>query len=66
MAMFTVVDGCRLMVDSPKSESAFFFNHEPSTANCQLKMRAMILEAPRQPLRSVDLPTETRRRRRFW
>ena len=31
-------------------------NHEPSTANYQLKMRAMILEKPRQPLRLVDRP----------
>ncbi len=44
------------MVDSPKSDSAFCLNHEPSTANWQLKMRAMLLETPRQPLRAVDLP----------
>src|SRR5579862_5238770 len=44
------------MVDSPKSDSAFCLNHEPSTANYQLKMRAMILEKPGQPLRAVDIP----------
>ena len=44
------------MVDSPESDSAYCTNHEPSTANYQLKMRAMLLEAPRQPLRLVDLP----------
>ena len=31
-------------------------NHESSTANHQLKMRAMLLEAPRQPLRAADIP----------
>ena len=45
-----------LMVDSPKSHSAYCLNHEPSTANYQLKMRAMLLETPRQPLRAVDIP----------
>jgi alcohol dehydrogenase, propanol-preferring len=45
------------MVNSPKSDGAFCLNHEPSTANYQLKMRAMLLETPRQPLRAVDLPT---------
>ena len=45
------------MVDSPKSLSTYLLNHEPSTGNYQLKMRAMLLEAPRRPLRAVDLPT---------
>ena len=31
-------------------------NHESSTANHQLKMRAMLLEAPRQPLQAADIP----------
>ena len=47
------------MVDNPKSDSAFCLNHEPSTANYQLKMRAMLLEKLRQPLRAADLPTQT-------
>ena len=45
------------MVDNPKSDGAFCLNHEPSTANWQLKMRAMLLEKLRQPLRAADLPT---------
>jgi len=45
------------MVDNPKSDGAFSLNHEPSTANWQLKMRAMLLEKLRQPLRAADLPT---------
>jgi len=44
------------MVDNPKSDSAFCLNHEPSTANYQLKMRAMLLETPRQLLRLAELP----------
>ena len=45
------------MVDNPKSDGAFSLNHEPSTANWQLKVRAMLLEKLRQPLRAADLPT---------
>jgi alcohol dehydrogenase, propanol-preferring len=46
------------MVDSPINDNACRRNHEPSTANYQLKMRAMLLEAPRQSrLVGIDLPT---------
>jgi propanol-preferring alcohol dehydrogenase len=43
------------MVDSPKNDSACRRNHEPLTVNQQLKMRAMILEKPGQPLRAADI-----------
>jgi propanol-preferring alcohol dehydrogenase len=46
-----------LVVDSPKGQSTYRFNHESSTGNWQLKMRAMLLETPRQPLRLADVPT---------
>ena len=45
------------MVDSPKSHSAYRLNHDLSTVNYQLKMRAMILIAPRQSrLVGTDIP----------